>query len=215
MLYYLYADELYTKPVLKNGMFKDRAVQFADRLGWDVSVDAFGEERDEYDDMNPLYVIWELPDGTHGGSMRALPTTGACMTNDHFKDISGGAITSPLIWESTRFCLSPNADEQAGRVSAAIMLAGCEIGLTFGLKHAVGVFDARMVRIYRTLGWSPDVLGSTGTGRNRISVGLWDFSEDIRLRLCAKAEVAPELSDLWIERTFGMPRMKEVKSLVG
>lgn len=173
MLHYLYADELNTKPHLKNAMFRDRAIQFSERLGWDVNVDAYGEERDEYDDMYPLYVIWQMPDGSHGGSMRALPTTGPCMTNNHFKHITEGEIKSPLIWESTRFCLSPNADDQAGRVSAAIMLAGCEIGLKFGLKHAVGVFDARMVRIYRALGWSPEILGSSGEGRARVSVGLW------------------------------------------
>lgn len=215
MLHYLYADELNTKPALKNAMFRDRAIQFSERLGWDVSVDAYGEERDEYDDLNPLYVIWQMPDGGHGGSMRALPTTGPCMTNDHFKDVTGGAIKSPLIWESTRFCLSPSADDQAGRVSAAIMLAGCEIGLKFGLKHAVGVFDARMVRIYRALGWSPEILGSSGEGRARVSVGLWEFSEEIRQNLCTKAGVAPELSALWIDRAFGMPRPMELKSMVG
>ncbi len=215
MLHYLYADELNTKPILKNAMFRDRAVQFSERLGWDVSVDVYGEERDEYDEMNPLYVIWELPDGRHGGSMRALPTTGPCMTNDHFKDITGGDISSPLIWESTRFCLSPNVDDQAGRVSAAVMLAGCEIGIKFGLKHAVGVFDARMVRIYRALGWSPDVLGSSGEGRSRVSVGLWEFSEDIRQTLCTKAGVAPDLSALWIDRAFGMPRPMAQKSMAG
>jgi acyl homoserine lactone synthase len=215
MLHYLYANELNSKPILKNAMFKDRAVQFSERLGWDVRVDAYGEERDEYDDLNPLYVIWEMADGRHGGSMRALPTTGPCMTNDHFNDVAGGDIKSPLIWESTRFCLSPNADDQIGRVSAAIMLAGCEIGLKFGLKHAVGVFDARMVRIYRALGWSPEILGTSGEGRMRVSVGLWEFSERTRLTLCHKAEIAPELSALWIDRAFGMPRATELKSKVG
>lgn len=146
--------------------------------------------------------------------MRALPTTGPCMTNDHFKDVTCGEIKSPLIWESTRFCLSYEAEEQAGRVSAAIMLAGCEIGLKFGLKHAVGVFDTRMVRIYRALGWSPEVLGSSGERRSRVSVGLWEFSEDKRLTLCAKAGVMPEMSALWIDRTFGMPRPMEQKFLV-
>ena len=213
MLSYIYADEIEDYPKLKKTMFQDRAVQFHDRLQWDVTVDEQGEERDEYDAMNPLYVIWRLPDGTHGGSMRALPTTGPCMTNDHFKHIAGGDITSPLIWESTRFCLSPKVDGDAGRISAAIMLAGCEIGLAFGLKHAVGVFDARMVRIYRALGWSPEILGTDGEGRNRISVGLWEFSDDIRLILCRKADVAPELSSLWIDAAFGLTRAPSIKSL--
>mgnify|MGYP005986577471 CR=1 FL=1 len=215
MLHYLYADELAMKPQLKNSMFQDRAVQFADRLGWDVTVDAYGEERDEYDDMNPLYVIWQLPDGRHGGSMRALPTTGNCMVNDHFRDITGGDIKSPLIWESTRFCLSPRVDDDAVRASAAVMLGGCEIGLTFGLKHAVGVFDRRMVRIYRSLGWSPEIMGTSGAQGAQISVGLWEFSEDTRLALCAKAGVSPDLSALWIDHAFGMPRQTRKASQTG
>lgn len=203
MLSYIYADEITAFPLLQETMFKDRKVQFYDRLGWEVKIDDAGQERDEYDAINPLYAIWQLPDGSHGGSMRALPTTGRCMINDHFGDIIGGPITSPLIWESTRFCLSPRADSEAGRISAAIMLAGCEIGLNFGLRHAVGVFDPRMVRIYCKLGWSPEVLGSKGEGRNRISVGLWEFSQDIRRTLCQAAQVTPAQSEHWFEASFG------------
>ncbi len=40
-------------------MFKDRADQLKTRLNWNVKVDYAGHERDEYDDLNPMYVIWE------------------------------------------------------------------------------------------------------------------------------------------------------------
>jgi acyl homoserine lactone synthase len=83
------------------------------------------------------------------------------------------------------------------------MLAVCEIGLQFHLTHVVGVFDRRMTRIYRTLGWSPDVIGSSGLGREKIQVGLWEVAEETRRLLCAKTGVSPELSALWIERAFG------------
>ncbi len=99
MLRYVYADELHKFPKLAKGMFLDRADQFKTRLGWDVDVDENGEERDRYDDLNPLYVIWEEPDGSHGGSMRILPTTGPVMVNDVFGHLTGGSpIRSPLIW---------------------------------------------------------------------------------------------------------------------
>lgn len=203
MLTYLYAEELARDRRLSRSMFRDRAIQFRERLGWEVEVDARGEERDAYDAMNPLYVLWRLADGRHGGSMRILPTTGDCLVNDHFAHLTGGPIRSPLIWESTRFCVSPRAGAEAGRVSAALMLAACEIGLRFGLRHGVGVFDARMVRIYRRLGWPPDLLGQSGEGRARIAVGLWEFSEAVRQRLCLRAGVSPALSALWFERSFG------------
>lgn len=70
MLRYLYADQLHRHPRLAKSMFLDRTDQFKERLGWAVKVDAQGEERDGYDAQNPLYVIWEQQDGSHGGSMR-------------------------------------------------------------------------------------------------------------------------------------------------
>lgn len=205
MLSYIYANDLARFPVLQSEMFRDRADQFKRRLNWDVRVDDDGLETDEYDAMNPLYVIWQTPTGRHGGSMRVLPTTGPCLTNDHFSQIAGGTITSPLIWESTRFCLSPRAGAQSARISAALMLAGCEIGLNFGLKHAVGVFDPRMVRIYRGLGWAPEILGSMGEGRGKICVGLWEFDRATRDTLAKKAGVSPYQSAAWFRMSFGAP----------
>ncbi|MEM6618696.1 MAG: acyl-homoserine-lactone synthase [Pseudomonadota bacterium] len=203
MLRYLTAQELAQHPRLERTMFEDRATQFATRLGWDVTVED-GQERDAYDAMNPLYVIWQAPDGSHGGSMRVMPTTAPCMVNDHFAHLTGGPIMSPLIWESTRFCLSPRLGAKAGAVSAAIMLGGCEIGMNYGLRHAVGVFDGRMVRIYRALGWAPEIVGETGTGRERIAVGLWEFDAATRYRLADRAGVSPALSELWFRRALDM-----------
>lgn len=201
MLRYLYADQLHHYPRLANTMFRDRAQQFHARLNWDVTVLPDGTERDAYDAMNPLYVAWERPDGRHGGSMRFLPTTGDTMVNDHFLHLTDNVrIASPFIWECTRFCLAPDAEP---RVSAALMLGGLELGLSAHLSHAVGVFDARMVRIYRRLGWGPTILGSDGAGRDAISVGLWAFQEEVRPRLLAKAGLSSEISRLWHERAFG------------
>lgn len=57
MLRYIYATDLNDHPKLARTMFRDRADQFKFRLGWNVSVDDVGFERDEYDELNPLYVI--------------------------------------------------------------------------------------------------------------------------------------------------------------
>ncbi len=203
MLRYIYGEALSTFPKLRDTMFRDRARQFADRLGWAVTVNAAGEERDEYDAMNPLYVIWQRADGSHGGSMRFLPTTAPCMVNDHFTHLTDGVtISNPLIWECTRFCLAPGSE---GRVAAALMLGAAELGQGFHLTDAVGVFDARMVRIYGRLGWAPTVLGTSGHGRDAISVGLWAFSDETRLRMAQKAGLGAALSRHWFDRAFGTP----------
>ena len=200
MIRYLYADDLGAYPRLASSMFTDRAAQFHGRLGWDVIVDPQGFERDAYDRENPLYVIWEEPDGRHGGSMRFLPTTGPTMVNDHFRHLTDDVrIASPFIWECTRFCLAPGAGP---RVSAALMLAGLELGLRMNLSHAVGVFDRHMVRVYRALGWAPIVLGS----KDGISVGLWAFDAERRARLLSRAGVSADVARFWVQRSLGDDR---------
>ncbi|MEM6727857.1 MAG: acyl-homoserine-lactone synthase [Pseudomonadota bacterium] len=201
MIRFIYGNELSAFPKLQRSMHEDRACQFRDRLGWDVEVDARGWEIDEYDALNPLYVIWERPDGSHGGSMRLLPTTGQTMVNDHFTHLTDGVrITSPRVWECTRFCLAKGA---APTTAAALMLAGGEILQGFGLLSYVGVFDARMVRIYARIGSSPEVLGSEGLGREKISVGLWHFEEGAQARVAAQAGISPRLTRHWFNRAFG------------
>ena len=202
MIRYLYADQLDETPKLRDSMFRDRAWQFRQRLNWQVNVDARGFERDQYDDENPLYVIHQLADGSHGGSMRFLPTTGRTMVNDHFLDLTNGvAFKSPLIWECTRFCQSPRSDA-AARVSARLMLAAAELGRQFSLDHAVGVFDARMVRVYRAMGWAPELLGQQGEGADAIGVGLWEFSRAPFHRLNARAGVRDGTAGRWLRQAF-------------
>lgn len=201
MLRYLTATALAAYPLLKDTMHRDRTAQFRDRLKWDVAVDADGFERDEYDAMDPLYVIWELPDGTHGGSMRFLPTSGRTMVHDHFPELLGGAdIRSDHIWECTRFCIAKGA---GAHVAAALMLAGGELMRAFDLTHLLGVFDARMVRIYNMIGAAPQVLGSSGTGRDQISVGLWAYRSSDRVVVLRRAGVSSVLSEHWFARSFG------------
>lgn len=201
MIRYIYADELSHYPVLEDTMFRHRAAQFKERLNWDVTVDYRGWERDEYDELNPLYLIWEDASGRHAGSMRAMPTVGRTMVNEHFLEITGGVrITSPLIWECTRFCLAPGASPV---VAAGLLLACLEAGLRFGLEQAVGVFDARMPRIYGRIGHPPEVIGTTGTGREAISVGIWTVTSEFRDIVSCKSGISRAEAVRWFNASFG------------
>jgi len=196
MLRYVYGHDLARFPRLAHSMFTDRAAQFAHRLGWAVRLNAAGEERDEYDALNPLYVIWQREDGRHGGSMRFLPTTGRTMVNEHFGHLNGGgAIASPLIWECTRFCLAPGGD---GRVASALALGAGELMDAFRLMHFVGVFDARMERIYARMGLRPEVLGRAGEGRESVGVGLWSMDEAAFAPMLARVGIERETSRRWL-----------------
>ncbi|WP_421702806.1 acyl-homoserine-lactone synthase [Aliiroseovarius sp.] len=196
MLRYIYAEDLHRFPRLRDTMFRDRAEQFKKRLGWAVSVNEAGEERDEYDDLNPLYVIWEDAHGNHGGSMRFLPTVGDTMVNDHFSHLTDGVrIESPLIWECTRFCLSPGADR---RVSAALALGAGELMEAYHLEHFVGVFDPRMERIYRLMGLEPEVIGTDGEGKEKIGVGLWAMNEAAFAPTLKRVGITRDVSRGWL-----------------
>lgn len=187
MIRYMTPDALDAAPELARSMFRDRAAQFRDRLGWDVQVDAAGEERDAYDDAAPLYVLWQGRDGAHGGSMRFLPTSGETMVNDHFRHLVDGMwLASADTWECSRFCLAVSAGRE---VAPALLLGALELGLACGLRHALGVFDLRMLRVYRRLGWMPTVLGAARPGKAAVGVGLWTFDAARRDGLMLRAGV--------------------------
>jgi acyl homoserine lactone synthase len=191
MIKVVYAAELFRRPILAASMFRDRAAQFHDRLGWEVTLDDKGMEFDQYDAHNPLYVIIEDEDGEHLGSGRLMPTTGPTMLAEHFNDLTGGVeMRSALIWESTRFCVSPRVARDrrlAMRTPAALLWAGAEIALRAGVEFYVGVFAAPMLRIYKHCGWSPEVLGSRETDEGEICGGLWEVTPAVRDRLAERA----------------------------
>ena len=210
MLHYLYADQLHLFPTLRDTMFRDRAKQFHDRLGWDaVTVDENGFERDEYDDLNPLYVIYEREDGTHGGSMRLLPTTGRTMLAEHFSDLTDvAALTSPFVWEITRLCLAPGAE---AKVVAALVLALDEMMEGYGLSHMVAVFEASRLRIFRRLGAEPEVLGHSGEGRQMVAVGLWEresYGREARERVEERAGIASTALDEFGEQIMAAAHIR-------
>lgn len=203
MIRFVYADELERFPLLADTMFRDRAEQFRTRLGWGVTVDGKGRERDQYDVLNPLYVIWEQADGTHGGSLRLMPTTGRTMAGEHFLHLTHGVrICSPLVWECTRFCLSPGA---SSRIAAALLAAGIELGLRFGLEQATGVIYTRTLGIYRRIGHAPDVIGTDGGGRDSISICVWNLSEEARDRICVRSGLSSASIERWFDDSFRGP----------
>ena len=184
MIRTLYADEAPQYPELFKSMHKHRATQFHDRLGWEVNVDEHGQERDEYDQMNPVYLIMEGNAGEHLGSMRFLPTTGDTMVNDHFTTLTAGmSVRSPRIWECSRFCLSPSA----GRgISRTVLVGTLELGLQFGLQFFVGVFSKKMLRIYDRIGWAPKVIGEGVSYEDTVCAGLWPISLAARDSMLAR-----------------------------
>lgn len=161
-------------------MFRARKRLFKDRLNWDVTIDAQGQEMDEYDQLDPIYVIAVDDNGHHQGSCRLLPTTGETMLRDHFTELFDGVvIESPLIWECTRFCVDSEATTTltthgVQKHTTELFCGMVETGIEAGVEQVVGVFDRRMIRIYSRSGWSPEVVGQSGEGRDAVFLGIWD-----------------------------------------
>lgn len=179
-----------------DAMYRGRAAMFGDRLGWDVIV-RDGREIDVYDDENPLYLVHRGANpGEVYGSLRLMPTTGRTLLTDVFADKFNEPVNvrSPLIWEGTRFCVhdenGPRTATGMHRTTVELFLAMCEVGLRAGLSQIIAIYDPRLVRIYKRIGWSPEPLGhSDHFPHGRIYVGLWDISEQALMAMREKAGI--------------------------
>jgi acyl homoserine lactone synthase len=185
----VYGDDLFDFPQLANEMFYDRRAQFKDALGWNLAVDALGREIDQYDLVNPLYLMLRDAQGHHLGSTRLLPTTGPTMIADHFSELTHGVeIESPLIWECTRFFLARRG-AQSRKNAAALMWAGCQVGLRAGVQFYVGVTAAHMVRVFTACGWPCEVIGRRTDPDGEICACLWEVNEEMCDRLRHRAGI--------------------------
>ena len=178
---------------LLNEMFRLRARVFHDRLGWDVQV-VNGMERDRFDNETPVYIVY----ADHYrrrviGSLRLLPTTGPTLVADFFADTRPDPVelTSPAIWECTRFCLDEDYLGEGNRqeliLASGVLLAALgEVALEAGIESIIGNFDAKMIRLYRRIGCEVEVLGSTDRYGETVYLGSFPVSEPILHRIKAR-----------------------------
>lgn len=159
-------------------MFAARAAVFRDRLHWEVDVEG-GLEIDRYDrDEDPVYLL-DCEGDEVFGSLRVLPTTGNTMLRDAFAGMFDEPVDfqSPTAWECTRFCIHPNAERIFQKTSRDLVIGICELALREGIDQIVGLYDERMTRVYRKIGWSPAELTRSRRPEETLIVGIWDVSE--------------------------------------
>ena len=178
---------------LLEAMFRLRARVFRDKMKWDVNV-VDGMERDEYDDLDPVYIV--LTDETASevyGSLRLLPTTGPTLLANTFSDTLPDAanLTAPTIWECTRLCID---DKLVGDRPENLILASArlieglgEVALKAGIETVLGVFEPMMLRVYRRIGCTLEILGCTRRFERPVYLGAFAVSEeilkDVKLRI--------------------------------
>jgi N-acyl-L-homoserine lactone synthetase len=173
-------------PDLIEDMFRMRARIFHDRLKWDVQV-IDGKERDKYDDEGPVYLIHTDEQARKvKGSLRLLPTTGPTLLAEFFSDTCPDAVhlSSPTIWECTRFCLDDKLldrgmQEERLIASAVLITALGDLAVRSGIETVIGNFEASMLRLYRRIGCEIEVIGSTSRYGRPIYLGLFPISESL------------------------------------
>jgi acyl homoserine lactone synthase len=175
-------------------MHRLRKTVFKDRLGWDVSIS--GElEFDEFDALEPSYLLSMDRYGTLNGCVRLLPTTGPNMLRDVFPSLvtKGAVPRSEQVWEASRFAVGKNAataEAEAGvsQTTYDLLIGVLEFGLSNGISTIACVVDVRMERVLRRAGWQLERLGpARRIGNTTAMAGQLDVSAQILRALEARA----------------------------
>lgn len=187
-------------------MFELRARVFAGRLGWDVEI-TDGKEIDQFDALDPAYVIGLNDDGRVVSCVRALQTTGPHMLSDVFYDILDGEppLRSPQIWESTRFCVDTEVLERGksrNSVSYAtceLMAASLEYARDSGISDIITVIDPIMNRVLKRSDCAPyGYVGSTKPmGKVSAMAALLDCTDE---RIASIRNFAGIEGDLFVDQ---------------
>jgi acyl homoserine lactone synthase len=139
-----------------DGMFRLREEIFFQKLGWEVSSNG-GLEQDNFDDLDPVYLIARNTKRRVSGCTRLMPTMGPYMLRDVFPELLQGedAPADETTWELSRFTASPDRDNiQAGigEVSLELMRSAVTFAEENGIKRYVAVTSASMERMLKRLG---------------------------------------------------------------
>jgi len=172
---------------LLDEMYALRARVFGQRLGWEVDIKE-GLEIDQYDALDPAYVIGINDDNKVVSCVRALQTTGPHMLSDVFSDILDGQppMRSATLWESTRFCVDTEALDRGNSrnsisyATCELMAASLEYARDSGISDIVTVIDPVMNRVLKRSDCAPYgyVGKTTPMGKVAAMAALLDCSED-------------------------------------
>lgn len=142
-----------------------RARVFAGRLGWNVRVED-GRESDEFDALDPTYILALTDTGAVAGCARLLPATGPTMLAQVFPQLlfGGRLVTHAAMIESSRFCVDTGLQAQRGKGAlhdATLTMFAAIIEWSVGQGHdeIVTATDIRFERILARAGWPMRRLG--------------------------------------------------------
>lgn len=188
-------------------MFRLRKQTFHDRLGWDVKLSG-SWEIDEFDDLNPTYVLSiNEQTGKVVGSLRLLPTTGPNMLMDVFPQLleENASVRSGTIWESSRFCVdrskhSKRSGNSVAFATAELMAAVGELALSSGITQIVTVTDLTLERVFSKMGCLADRLGAPcQVGKTKAVAVFWPVTAELLTDIRTVSGIEQNLTDNQVE----------------
>lgn len=157
-------------------MYRLRADVFGGRLEWNVTV-ANGGERDQYDELNPTYVLTTSGGYEVVGCARLLPALGPTMLERTFPRLlaDGSLNATRAMIESSRFCVDTTLPAGRGEgqlhLATLTMFAGIiEWSMANGYDKIVTATDLRFERILNRAGWPMTRLGEPVEIGNTVAI---------------------------------------------
>jgi len=130
---------------------------FIERLGWQLPVEN-GEERDQFDRPDTVYVIARDGAGAICGCARLLPTTRPYLLGDVFPNLMGGAPVPQEdgVWELSRFAVAsidaaPSAAD-AARNTRTLLAAAIRAAAAHGARRLITVSPLGIERLLHRMG---------------------------------------------------------------
>jgi acyl homoserine lactone synthase len=192
-------------------MFRLRAEVFQERLGWEVSVND-GREIDQFDEIDPLYLICLDESQIVRGSVRLLPTTGPNMLNNVFTQLlpAGQPIRSALMWESSRFSvdrtsIAQRSENRLNRVTGELLIAIFEVAERAGLQFIVSVYDALMARVLNRAGCHAEPIGAAvRIGKALSYAGLFEVGPEMMANLRSASGITTDVIERETAKAIGL-----------
>jgi len=157
-------------------MHRLRAIVFRDRLEWDVTI-THGGERDQYDDLNPTYILAISGANKVVGCARLLPAVGPTVLERTFPQLlqDGSLNATSAMIESSRFCVDTTLPAGRGgeqlHLATLTMFAGIiEWSMVNGYDKIVTATDLRFERILNRAGWPMARLGEPVAIGNTVAI---------------------------------------------
>lgn len=199
---------------LLDEMFRLRASVFAGRLGWEVNIEN-DMEIDQFDHMDPGYIIGVDDNMNVISCARVLQTTGPHMLSDVFNAILCGQdpVRNPTIWESTRFCVDTarlKGEKSKHTVSTAtceLMLGILEYAQDNGITDIITVIDPVMDRVLKRSNNAPHgYVGETvPMGKVKALAALLDCTDE---RIARVREFAGIEGDIFISEEDALKKLE-------